>query len=448
MFGIMRELSMFYKMKNTSLLAVALMLAFVSYDTKAQGLVSLSEEAMFDDELESNRDFSASSQKSEETPKDDEEKREELPSLEVPSAAEKAPLATPKDEVLPPAPTPTPAPVIAPTPAPVEPAKETEVDNDVLLSGEAFSGDLFSKMSDLERKTTLMNLELRRERLQNEIEAVKNQRRQAMQQEKEKEEAARLKALEKEKEIEKKLLEEQQKLRELDIKFETLRQEKLLGAYKNKMLEETQKWIEHDGVFYKQIGDLRQERRNFATEIKDKMEAIKKEAVLAHGTYISRLEAMKKEKEDMQQQINILKDRIVFIEKQREEEAAAAAAAAAARRNPFAEGEEDLSEGGSISGSLAASTSDAEPSETELSQLYAVTEIRGKGNELVAKLINKNGTSFFVKRGTVLQSGHIIKEITATYVMAERLGQNDYLYFAAGGVLPSETTDFIVEKSE
>ena len=169
MFGIMRELSMFYKMKNTSLLAVALMLAFVSYDAKAQGLVSLSEEAMFDDELESNRDFSASSQKSEETPKDDEEKSEELPSLEVPPAAEKAPLATPKDEALPSVPTPAPAPVIAPAPAPVEPAKETEVDNDTLLSGEAFSGDLFSKMSDLERKTTLMNLELRSERLQNEI---------------------------------------------------------------------------------------------------------------------------------------------------------------------------------------------------------------------------------------------------------------------------------------
>jgi hypothetical protein len=61
---------------------------------------------------------------------------------------------------------------------------------------------------------------------------------------------------------------------------------------------------------------------------------------------------------------------------------------------------------------------------------------------MVAKLINKNGTAFYVKKGTVLQSGHIIGEITSTYVTAEKSGDRNYLYFAAGGILPTETTKF------
>ena len=61
-------------------------------------------------------------------------------------------------------------------------------------------------------------------------------------------------------------------------------------------------------------------------------------------------------------------------------------------------------------------------------------EIRGKGENLTAKLINKGGDSFMVRNGTVLQTGHRIDEITQTYVRAEINGMKDYLYFAAGGI--------------
>ena len=37
-----------------------------------------------------------------------------------------------------------------------------------------------------------------------------------------------------------------------------------------------------------------------------------------------------------------------------------------------------------------------------------------------------------------MQSGHTVDEITSTYVRAERNGLRDYLYFAAGGILPLE----------
>ena len=83
---------------------------------------------------------------------------------------------------------------------------------------------------------------------------------------------------------------------------------------------------------------------------------------------------------------------------------------------------------------------------TDLSQIYVVTEIRGQGNELVARIYNKNGTAFYVKKGTVLQTGHVVSEISTTYVMVNKDGEKSYLYFAAGGILPAETKQMEVEE--
>ena len=61
----------------------------------------------------------------------------------------------------------------------------------------SISNDLFTKMSDLEKQTTLLNLELKKERVQNEIAAVKAQRLKAQQEEEaRKEEEERKRALE------------------------------------------------------------------------------------------------------------------------------------------------------------------------------------------------------------------------------------------------------------
>ena len=37
-----------------------------------------------------------------------------------------------------------------------------------------------------------------------------------------------------------------------------------------------------------------------------------------------------------------------------------------------------------------------------------------------------------------MQTGHVIDEITETYIRADINGAKDYLYFAAGGILDSE----------
>lgn len=430
---------MFYKLRNILLAMMSCLLAFSVHEAKTQGLVSLSEEAMFDDELESDRDFPAISRESSaevgvvpqsapKAPVIDKIVNKEDASAQkneekvIASQSEKA--SDNKVNVFA-------APVVANYSNSVKDEKSKIEDLGQI------KGDLFSQMSDIEKRTALLNLELRREKLQNEIEAVKSQRRQALIAEEEKIEAARLKNIEFEKEQERKVLVEQEKLRELDIEFEALRQESILSEYKNKMLEEHQKWIDHNKVFYDQIANLRDSERKLVENIQSKVKELKTEAQRAKELYNSKVEGYKKENKDLHAQVGVLRKRVENLEKERDELAS----------NPFAGGALNTSTGAtpSMGAQDAGDGIVAEPIENDLSKLYAVTEIRGQGGEMVAKLINKNGTAFYVKKGTALQSGHTIDEISSTYVAAEKNGDKKYLYFAAGGVLPAETSDFELE---
>ena len=426
----MRELSMFYKKRDVLLAVLSCVAVFAASPLKAQGLVSLSEEAMFDDGLET---------------------KPEAINAEVPLQKEdtKAPIA-PKSGV---ATTATENQTASKDVSASNDTAKTIFDTNTSLQNntetpavdlfgsagdENISGDLFQQMSDLEKRTALLNLELRREKLQNEIEAVKNQRRQALQQEQEQLEQQKLKNLEFEKEQEKKVLVEQQKLRDLDIKFETLRQEKLLNAYKNQMLEENQKWIENNASFYKQIADLRQSKKDLTEATKSKLQTLQKVALDARKDYQKIISRYKNEISNLQAQMNVLRNRIDLMETENQE----------MRKNPFAGVTASTSTTTSTLASAPSSkdeTFDGEPTETDLSKLYAVTEIRGRGNELIAKLINRNGTAFYVKRGTALQSGHVIGDITTTYVTAEKDGESSYLYFSAGGIVPVETDSFEIQ---
>lgn len=421
---------MFYKMRNILLVTLSCVLAFPAGALKAQGLVSLSEEAMFDDGLDTGDELPDLGQPAKPTDAD----HSKAPADDT----AEIPLIQPKA---------APAPVTAPKPAaapaiPTPPATTAASGGDAAINlfgnsaeEEDFSNsDLFTQMSDLEKRTALLNLELRREKLQNEIEAVKNQRRQALQQEKDKIEQQRLKNIEFEKEQEQKVLVEQQKLRDLDIQFETLRQEKLLGSYKNYMLEEVQKWIANNGQFYKQIDELRQSKRDLTANMKAKMKAVQDAARQAQQDYTLKVNGYTKEIKDLRAQINVLRNRIASMEKEQE----------AMLQNPFANAEPQAQNvTTTVSDDISADDSvTKEPVETDLSKLYAVTEIRGQGGELIAKLINKNGTAFYVKRGTALQTGHVITDITSTFVAAEKDGEKKYLYFSAGGIIPVETTKF------
>lgn len=274
---------------------------------------------------------------------------------------------------------------------------------------EDIDDDVFAKMSDLEKETAVLNLELRKEKVKNDIEALKAMRDKAKEEEEARKNAEKLKQIALEKEEERKILLEQQKLKNLEIVYEKERQEKLLKAYKNKMLEESQKWIERNAENYKEIADLKSERQKLINDFKGKFVQLTKMADEATNEAIRVRDNYAKTISDLQTQISILNARLEASEK----------------TNPFAE-------------NSAEQTAVAEEEAVKLSDLYAVMEIRGKGNNLSAKLINESGVPFFVKVGTALQSGHVIDEISSTYVRADKEGAKDYLYFSAGGILDQE----------
>lgn len=285
---------------------------------------------------------------------------------------------------------------------------------------------VFAQMSDLEKQTALLSLELRREKIKNEIEAIKNQRLKAEREILEKEQEQKRKDREKEQAHEKQMMEEQQKLRTIELSIEKARQEKYLKAYKNQMLKEMQKWIKNNAGIYKEMDGLRKERSELVNDIKNKLSSITAAANNVKDEAIRNKEAHARQVSDLETQIAILKARIDAQEKEME------------KQNPFAD---DIS--GGVEKDTSAETTDMTPlpaieQQVKLADLYAVMEIRGQGEELVAKLINAEGHPFMVKKGTTLQTGHVIDAITQTYVRTDKNGMKEHLYFASGGILDRE----------
>lgn len=401
---------MFYKIRNIlGVSALALMVAANYSYVRAQGVVTLSEDAMFDD------DEGSTPSVPENAPLFGSNSQEQIPVVNSAAPAASAPAVVP---------------TAAPEPQPASPVMPAQMLNQpgagVGLLGTnddtPIDDEVFAKMSDLEKQTALLNLELRREKVQNEIEAIKNQRKLAVQQEQEKAEEQQRKKVEWEKEQEQKVLQEQEKLRELDIQFEKIRQEKLLNAYKNDMLAANQEWISHDAALYQQIDGLKKENQTVLDDTQTKLKNIKASIVAATAQSTEMVNAYNKEIDNLQTQISILKARIEAQEREIE------------KRNPFADGAETVAQ----TAAAPAQAAEIVVPELKLQNMYAVMEIRGQNGELIAKLINQEGTPFYVKKGTTLQSGHVIDDITSTYVRAEKDGLKDYLYFAAGGILPLE----------
>ena len=401
---------MFYKLKNILGVSALTLVVAASYNPLyAQGVVTLSEEAMFDEE---NNNTSPS------VPNDAPLFGNAAPSVSEPSITTEAPASADNTQT----------PPVEDISLPVMPAEMlNQPGAGVGLLGtndaEEIDDSVFDQMSDIEKQTALLNLELRREKVKNEIEAIKNQRKQAILQEKEKAEEKERRKVEWEKEQEQKVLQEQQKLRELDIQFEKERQERLLNAYKNDMLAANQEWIAHEGSLYKQIENLKEENKSLLNDMKTKLKGIKTNVEQASQQSSKAIADYQKEIDNLQTQISVLKARIDAQEREIE------------KRNPF---EEQALQDAQKAAEPEATIEEAIIPELKLANMYAVMEIRGQGGELIAKLINQDGTPFYVKEGTALQSGHTVSEITSTYVCAEKDGIKDYLYFAAGGILPLE----------
>lgn len=284
--------------------------------------------------------------------------------------------------------------------------------------------DLFSQMADIEKQTSLLSLELKREKIKNEIAAMHAQRKKAIDEEKEKQLERERKQAEWEKEQERKLLEDQQALKKLEIKFEKLRQERVLKAYKDTMLKSNQEWIDYNARLYNQLIKVENRQNEVITQYKEYFKNLSEK--------IKNISAVAQQAKDKHnQEIAELQTKLAILQSKLEAEKAKAVEynnntnEPSGTPNPFALAEEET---GPVK---------------KIAEEYAIMEISGKGENLIAKLINKNGGTFMVKPGTILNTGHVIEEITQTYIVAAKGGKKDYLYFSAGGILDKEPAETI-----
>ena len=319
-----------------------------------------------------------------------------------------------------------PAPLMAPTDSMLTVQTQNQAEQNVSELGNSvlsqIDNELFAQMSDIEKQTTLLSLELRRERLKNEIEGIKAARQAAI----DKAEEERLQKEQRKKdqltEQEVAKIKEQQVLRDKELTLETLRQEKALNDYKNKLFENEQKWVKENRVLLDKIQEMKKEQKATMREAQKKMDSLKEKSAKLVENAEAAKENAENTKANFESVIANLNAQIEQLKKRLEAEIAA-------RSNPFAE--DAASEKSETAG-------EAEISPEELNLDYVIMEIRGKGDDLIAKLVNKDGESFLVKKGSILQTGHVIKRITHTLITLEKEGLEDYLQFAAGGVVSQE----------
>lgn len=289
---------------------------------------------------------------------------------------------------------------------------------DIVLT-DTVNNELFSRMSDLEKQTTLLNLELKKERIANEVAAVKAQRLKAQQEEEARKAEEERKRIEWQNEQDRLMVEEQRKLKEAETALEKLRQEKIIKAYKETMLASTQKWIKKNAEVYAEMAKKDQQIKDLLNDYKNKFGIVQQKAEETKAKAEAARINHDKKVANLESQISILKTRLeAEIEKAKQ----AVLATKTSKKNPFA---------GATSEAVA-------PEKVKLSKEYAIMEITGQGDELAAKLINEDGDVFMAKVGTTLRNGYTIDEITQTFLSGVKDNEKDYLYFSAGGILDRE----------
>ena len=265
--------------------------------------------------------------------------------------------------------------------------------------------DLFNQMSKIEKQTTILNLELKREDVRNKIEALRAARALARQEA----EARRIEQEEKLKDMEAarqaKILEAEEKLRAREIELEKVRQNKMLNDYMNEMLIMNQKWIEKNASLQNRIKELETERRELIasfeekiTGVKAKAEEVKTRAVQAVEKYTASLKVLTEQIEQLKQDILESEAQIQQLRDQ-------------SANNPFAQG-----------------NLDPNSASTDLSKEYAIMDITGQGDDVVAKIVSRDGTTFTIHKGSVLRGGETVLKITEKYIAFDKKGMKAYLY--------------------
>lgn len=267
--------------------------------------------------------------------------------------------------------------------------------------------NLFNKMSTIEKQTTLLRLEYKREELKNKVAALRTARLRAMEEEVERRRAYEEKLKNAEAERQAKILEEQRKLKEREMELEKLRQAKVLNDYMNEMLMMNQKWVEKNAKLQNRIHELEDERVELINNFKNKIDSFKiglsktqKHANLVVKEHFMTVNTLRNKISDLEQIIADKEEQIRALKE--------------AAENPFGS---DMGKGGPSQADI------------DLSQQYAIMDITGQGDEIVAKLVTPDGKTFTVHKGSMLKGGEVVSAITDTYISFDnRGGAKSYLY--------------------
>lgn len=261
---------------------------------------------------------------------------------------------------------------------------------------------LFNQMSNIEKQTTILNLEYKREEVRNRIEALRIQRLKAQQEEANrlKEEENRIKDEENQRKI--KEIEAQEKLKRAEMELEKVRQARVLNEYMNEMLLVNQQWVEKNAALQSQVKELRDERKALIKDFEDKISTVKRESDATILKAQNAKEAHDKVVSSLQTQISSLKRAIMQNEDTINQLRSGNSA------NPFAEGIDENA--------------------IDMSDEYAIMDITGKGKDIIAKIINKDGTTFIVHQGSMLKGGEVVMAITDNYIAFDNKGVKSYLY--------------------
>jgi type IV pilus biogenesis protein PilP len=320
------------------------------------------------------------------------------------------------------------------------------------------STELFRQMADIERQNALLALQLKREGLRSEIEAIKRQRRLALQEEISKKEEDRRKQLEWENEQEKEKLDAKRKIED--------EKNKLMIEQLKKNLEQTEKSLTAqiknlEAEKEKQVAALKAEKESSVNDLRTEIEKLKEENKKikrnANSKIMALAEAAKKKglklaeaarkttsvqkrqiadlKRKLQARINELsllnKKNIELVEMKEIEKQKALENA----ENKIESDDDDDDD--SMGMEIVTSYSD---SQTPAEELYAVLEVRGSRKDVVAKLLTKDGLTFLVKKGTILSSGHKVVDIQKNHIKVSKGGRLELIGFPAGGVVDREPT--------
>lgn len=297
--------------------------------------------------------------------------------------------------------------------------------------------DLFQQMSEIEKSTTLLTLELKREKLRNEIEAQKAVRQRSADERERLKEEQRLKDLEKQKQIEASLVREQQTLIDKKQLFEVLKQRKLLNAYMNSMLIAEQEWLKEKEELYARLAKAEQEKKDLVELFKTKIDS-----VLDVST--KNIQIAETAKANFERIVKGLKARNEQLRKRVEADARIIKSAKNSlylnSRSIEELKEKNAEHAANTAASLALAQAEVESLEAEaleeeiekLSAQYAILGITGRADTLTVEIIDKEGQSTKLKKGSILPTGHIVEEIGGDYAKFNFNDTVDYLYVGKG----------------